>query len=140
MTARETGAQSVSSGARKGYCRVQLSGNLTRVSGSGGTAGSRGVASGRRPLTRGALERTVPTYSPQPVVETTAPAGTYGSAMTTAAPANTASRTSWIDVCVVAGSAMFILALTVAAIFAPQWRVLHVAQALIYVAVIVLAR
>jgi hypothetical protein len=60
--------------------------------------------------------------------------------MTTSVPAKTASSASWINVCVIAGSAMFILALTVAAIFAPQWRVLHVAQALIYVAVIVLAR
>jgi len=60
--------------------------------------------------------------------------------MTTAAPAKTATSASWINVCIIAGSVMFVFALTVAAIFAPQWRVLHVAQALIYVAVIVLAR
>ena len=38
------------------------------------------------------------------------------------------------------GSAIFIFALAVSAFFAPQWRVLHVAQALIYIAVIVLTR
>ena len=35
---------------------------------------------------------------------------------------------------------MFVIALAVSAIFAPQWRVLHVLQALIYVVVIILTR
>jgi hypothetical protein len=35
---------------------------------------------------------------------------------------------------------MFVFGLTVSAIFAPEWRVLHVLQALIYAAVIVLTR
>jgi hypothetical protein len=35
---------------------------------------------------------------------------------------------------------MFVLGLAVSAIFAPEWRVLHVLQSLIYVAVIALAR
>ncbi len=35
---------------------------------------------------------------------------------------------------------MFVFGLTVSAIFAPQWRVLHVFQALIYVALVALTR
>jgi hypothetical protein len=46
----------------------------------------------------------------------------------------------WIDASVIAGSVMFCLALAVSAIFLPQWRVLHVAQAAPYLVVIVLAR
>jgi hypothetical protein len=38
------------------------------------------------------------------------------------------------------GSGMFVFGLAVSATFAPEWRVLHVLQALIYVAVIVLTR
>jgi hypothetical protein len=40
---------------------------------------------------------------------------------------------------IVVGSAMFVLALAVSAIFAPQWRALHVMQALPYFVVIILA-
>ena len=46
----------------------------------------------------------------------------------------------WIRVAVVAGASSFILALVVSAIFDPTIRILHTLQALIYVAVIVLAR
>ncbi len=46
----------------------------------------------------------------------------------------------WINPSIVVGSAIFVSALAVSAFFDPQWRVLHVLQALIYVAVIVLAR
>jgi hypothetical protein len=46
----------------------------------------------------------------------------------------------WIDRSIIAGSAMFVFGLTISAIFAPQWRVLHFFQALIYVAVVLLAR
>ena len=46
----------------------------------------------------------------------------------------------WINVCIAVGSGMFILGLVVSAAFAAEWRVLHVLQALIYVAVIVLTR
>lgn len=50
-------------------------------------------------------------------------------------PATTAR---WVTVLIVAGSAMFVFGLIVSAAFAPEWRVLHVFQALIYVAVVVL--
>jgi hypothetical protein len=45
---------------------------------------------------------------------------------------------TWIRVSIIAGSAVFVFALAVAAIFAPQWRALHVMQALPYIAVIIL--
>jgi hypothetical protein len=45
---------------------------------------------------------------------------------------------TWIRASIIAGSVMFIFALAVAAIFAPQWRALHVMQALPYIAVIIL--
>ena len=45
---------------------------------------------------------------------------------------------TWIKASIIAGSAMFIFALAVSAFFAPQWRALHVMQALPYVAVIIL--
>lgn len=35
---------------------------------------------------------------------------------------------------------MFVLGLTIAAVFAPEWRVLHVLQALIYVVVVAMTR
>jgi hypothetical protein len=46
----------------------------------------------------------------------------------------------WINVSIVVGSVMFIIALAVSAIFLPQWRALHVMQALPYLIVIVLTR
>ena len=46
----------------------------------------------------------------------------------------------WINVSIIVGSVMFIIALAVSAFFAPQWRTLHVFQALPYVVVIILAR
>jgi hypothetical protein len=60
--------------------------------------------------------------------------------MTTSALTGPAADAKWINRSIVVGSAIFVFALAVAAIFAPQWRVLHVLQALIYVAVVVLAR
>ncbi len=51
-----------------------------------------------------------------------------------------ATDTKWINASIVIGSTIFIFALAVSAFFAPQWRVLHFLQALIYVAVIVLTR
>ncbi len=50
------------------------------------------------------------------------------------------TNSRWINASVIAGSVMFCLALAVSAIFLPQWRVLHVAQAIPYVIVIVLVR
>lgn len=50
----------------------------------------------------------------------------------------TSSLDRWINVIIVVGSAMFVFGLAVSAIFSPEWRVLHVFQALIYVAVVVL--
>lgn len=46
----------------------------------------------------------------------------------------------WINTSIIVGSLMFMFALAVSAIFAPQWRALHVMQALPYVAIIVLTR
>jgi hypothetical protein len=60
--------------------------------------------------------------------------------MTTSVLARPARAAKWINTSIVVGSAIFVFGLAVAAIFAPQWRVLHVLQALIYVAVVVLAR
>jgi len=45
---------------------------------------------------------------------------------------------TWIRASIIAGSAMFVFALAVSAFFAPQWRALHVMQALPYLAVIIL--
>jgi hypothetical protein len=60
--------------------------------------------------------------------------------MTTATLATPATDPKWINPSIVVGSLIFIFALAVSAYFEPQWRVLHVLQALIYVAVIVLTR
>ena len=46
----------------------------------------------------------------------------------------------WINVSIIVGSVMFIMALAVSAIFLPQWRALHVMQAIPYLVVIVLTR
>jgi hypothetical protein len=47
---------------------------------------------------------------------------------------------AWINASVLAGAGAFIFALAVSAVFDPSIRVLHVLQALIYVAVIALSR
>ena len=60
--------------------------------------------------------------------------------MTTATLAKPATDPKWINPSIAVGSLIFIFALAVSAYFEPQWRVLHVLQALIYVAVIVLTR
>lgn len=46
----------------------------------------------------------------------------------------------WTRVWVPVGAALFVLALTVSAIVVPQLRLLHFLQALIYVAIVILAR
>jgi hypothetical protein len=46
----------------------------------------------------------------------------------------------WIRVAIFIGVSLFLLALTVSAVFIPQLRLLHLFQALIYVAVLVLTR
>ena len=46
----------------------------------------------------------------------------------------------WINATIAVGCGMFVLGLAVSAAFAPEWRVLHFLQALIYVAVVVLTR
>lgn len=46
----------------------------------------------------------------------------------------------WVNPAIIVGSVMFVLGLTVSAIFDAQWRTLHVFQALIYVAVVLLTR
>jgi hypothetical protein len=50
------------------------------------------------------------------------------------------TNATWINVCILVGSVMFIIVLAVSALFLPQWRVLHFLQALPYVAVILLTR
>lgn len=45
-----------------------------------------------------------------------------------------------VSALIASGSALFVFGLAVSAAFAPEWRVLHVFQALIYVALIALAR
>ena len=47
---------------------------------------------------------------------------------------------AWINVSILVGAGLFIIALIVSAVFDPKIRVLHVLQALIYIAVIVLTR
>jgi hypothetical protein len=45
---------------------------------------------------------------------------------------------TWIRASIIAGSVMFVLSLAISAVFLPQWRALHVMQALPYVAVVIL--
>jgi hypothetical protein len=53
---------------------------------------------------------------------------------------NPVSGTRWTFVLISIGVGVFILALTLSAVFVPQLRLLHLFQALIYVAVIVLTK
>jgi hypothetical protein len=53
---------------------------------------------------------------------------------------NPANGSHWIGVAIPIGVILFILALTLSAVFVPQLRPLHLFQALIYVAVFVLTR
>jgi hypothetical protein len=46
----------------------------------------------------------------------------------------------WVRMSILVGVGLFILALTLSAVFVPQLRLLHLFQALIYVAVIILTR
>ncbi len=46
----------------------------------------------------------------------------------------------WINAAIAVGSAMFVFGLAFSAVLLPKWRVLHVLQALIYVAVVLLTR
>ena len=46
----------------------------------------------------------------------------------------------WINGMIAVGSTMFVIGLVISAAFAPEWRVLHVFQALIYIAVVLLTR
>jgi hypothetical protein len=50
------------------------------------------------------------------------------------------TNATWINVCILVGSGIFVFGLAVAAVFAPEWRLLHALQALIYVAVVGLTR
>jgi hypothetical protein len=52
----------------------------------------------------------------------------------------TESNAKWINACILIGSGIFVFGLVVSAVFAPEWRVLHALQALIYVAVVMLTR
>jgi hypothetical protein len=51
-----------------------------------------------------------------------------------------ATNAKWINACILVGSGIFVFGLVVSAVFAPEWRLLHALQALIYVAVVVLTR
>jgi hypothetical protein len=46
----------------------------------------------------------------------------------------------WINACILFGSGTLVFGLVVSAVFAPEWRVLHALQALIYVMVVGLTR
>lgn len=52
----------------------------------------------------------------------------------------TASASSWVRVSILVGVGLFLLALAVSAAVVPQLRPLHLLQALIYVAVLILTR
>jgi hypothetical protein len=47
---------------------------------------------------------------------------------------------TWINACILLGSGIFVFGLVLSAVFAPEWRLLHALQALIYVAVVGLPR
>lgn len=51
----------------------------------------------------------------------------------------TMTRSRLATILIVLGAVMFVIGLTVSAAFAPEWRRLHVLQALIYVAIVALA-
>jgi len=51
-----------------------------------------------------------------------------------------AINATWINTCILVGSGIFVFGLAVSAVFAPEWRLLHSLQALIYVAVVALTR
>jgi len=50
------------------------------------------------------------------------------------------TNAKWINLFIIVGAVMFIIALAVSATFEPQWRALHVMQALPYIVVIILTR
>jgi hypothetical protein len=49
-------------------------------------------------------------------------------------------NSAWIDVCILVGAGIFLFALALSAVFDPKIRLLHLLQALIYIAVILLTR
>ena len=51
-----------------------------------------------------------------------------------------APESRWIRVCIPIGAGLFILALLFSAILLPQFRLLHIFQALIYVAILLITR
>jgi hypothetical protein len=53
---------------------------------------------------------------------------------------NPVTVSRWVQVSILVGVGVFILALTLSAVFVPQLRLLHLFQSLIYIAVVVLAR
>jgi len=60
--------------------------------------------------------------------------------MTTTALSRPSADAIWINAFIAVGSLIFVCALATSAYFEPQWRTLHFFQALIYVAIVVLAR
>jgi hypothetical protein len=50
------------------------------------------------------------------------------------------SSSGWINATIAIGSGMFVFGLTISAVFAPEWRVLHAFQTLIYIAVVAMTR
>jgi hypothetical protein len=68
------------------------------------------------------------------------PAGKDAPTVTAATQTKPATSATWVNACILLGSGVVVLGLVVSAIFAPEWRMLHALQALIYVALVVLTR
>ena len=60
--------------------------------------------------------------------------------MTTAALSKPVAAPTWINASILVGSLIFMFALAISAYFESQWRVLHLLQGSIYVAVIIVTR
>jgi hypothetical protein len=60
--------------------------------------------------------------------------------VTTGAQTKPATNATWVNACILLGSGVVVIGLVVSAVFAPEWRILHALQGLIYVALVVLTR
>lgn len=65
---------------------------------------------------------------------------TRGPTVTDVALSKPVGNATWVDTSILVGSLIFMSALAISAYFGPQWRVLHVLQGSIYIAVILMTR